>query len=222
MSLFVSLVDAPSSCLPHNSAKQRTILEPLPWNDVGEKGEGLNLFALEIMHSNPLSEKLDSTDVASSFDVDSQILEAQLDAALAEQGEKKVRLSKLKGLAICHEHQDLPMLGYMKDVAFMNGIQLEDKGFQGKPKTGLEENKKDNPHSSFGVHEKNEKNSRTSSCVREMKEGNPHSSSESQSTITQVLEDVSCLHLLVPILVSLLVLSLVLYTTFLIYSLVFM
>ncbi|KAF5472095.1 hypothetical protein F2P56_008837 [Juglans regia] len=189
MSLFASLADAPSSCLPHNSAKWRTVFQPLPQNNAGEEGEGLNPLALEIKHSNPSSQKSDSTDVASSFDVDSPILEAQLDAKFTEQDEIKVILTKLKELALCHEHQDLPVSGYMEDVAFMNGIQLEDKGFQGKP-TGVEENKEDNPHSSFGVHEKNEENPHPSSCVEEKKEGNPHSSSECQSTITQLIREV--------------------------------
>ncbi|XP_041024850.1 uncharacterized protein LOC121265327 isoform X2 [Juglans microcarpa x Juglans regia] len=189
MSLFASLVDAPSSCLPHNSAKWRTIFQPLPRNNAGEEGEELNPLALEIKHSNPSSQKSDSTDVASSFDVDSPILEAQLDAELAELDEIKVILTKLKELALCHEHQDLPVSGYMEDVAFMNGIQLEDKGFQGMP-TGVEENKEDNPHSSFGVHEKNEENPHPPSYVEEKKGGNPHSSSECWSTITQLIREV--------------------------------
>ncbi|KAG6640261.1 hypothetical protein I3843_10G153000 [Carya illinoinensis] len=153
MSLF-SLAVAPSTSVPQNTAKCRAIFWPLPLNDVVEKSEGFKPLTLEIKHSNQSSQKLDSTDVASSFDGYNQISEAHSNVNLVEQDEKEVILMKLKELARCHEHQDLPTLRNVENTSIMN---------------------EENPNSSSGVEEN---------------EDNPQSSSECQSIITQLIQEV--------------------------------
>ncbi|XP_059462373.1 uncharacterized protein LOC132191396 isoform X3 [Corylus avellana] len=147
ISLLASLAVAPGTSVAQSAAKWRTIFQALPPNDAGGKGKGFKALALEIEHSDHSSQKSDSTDVASSFDEDNRPLEAELDAKLVEQDEKNVILMKLKELALRCEHQDMPVLGFVDDTAVMNGIQLEDKTFLGKP-TGVEEKKEESPHSS--------------------------------------------------------------------------
>jgi hypothetical protein len=193
MSLLSSSVVAPSTYVPQNTTKWRTIFQALPPNDAGEEGEGFKPLALETEHSNHSSLKSDSADVASSFDGDNQSLESHLDRKLVEQDEKDVIFMKLKELALQPMSSDshgtaspcknkvegqvvgsrpieieefaLPMSGFVDDTTVLNGIQLEEKGFQVEP---------------MGVEEKNEV------CL--------HSSSKCQSIIAQVFEDVSCPH----------------------------
>nr|XP_023903305.1 ring canal kelch protein-like isoform X1 [Quercus suber]XP_023903306.1 ring canal kelch protein-like isoform X1 [Quercus suber] len=197
MSLLSSLVVAPSASVPQNTAKWKTIFQALPPNDAGEEGEGFKPLSLETEHSNYSSWKSDSTVVASSFDGNNQPLGARLDTKLVKQDEKDIIFMKLKELSLqpvssssngtsfpCNsqvegqaigsrpndsmcdlpiERKELavPMSGYVDDTAVLNGIQLEDKGFQVEP---------------TGVEEKNEE------CL--------HSSSEGQSIIAQLIQEV--------------------------------
>ncbi|KAF5471488.1 hypothetical protein F2P56_008275 [Juglans regia] len=144
MSLFAPLAVAPSTSVPRNTAKWRAIFQAFPLNDVVEKGEGFKPLTLEIKHSNHSSQKLD---VAYAFDGYNQISEAHSDVKLVEQDEKEVIVMKLKELARCREHQDLPTLRNVEDTAVMNGIQLEHKYFQ-REQTGAEDKNEDNPQSS--------------------------------------------------------------------------
>ncbi|KAL0011391.1 hypothetical protein SO802_006499 [Lithocarpus litseifolius] len=197
MSLLSSLVVAPSASVPQNTAKWKTIFQALPPNDAGEEGEGFKPLSLETGHSNYSSWKSDSTVVASSFDGNNQPLGACLDTELVKQDENDVICMKLKELSLqpvssssngisfpCNsqvegqvigsrpngsvcdlpiERKELavPMSGYVDDTTVLNGIQLEDKGFQVER---------------MGVEEKNEE------CH--------HSSSEGQSIIAQLIQEV--------------------------------
>jgi hypothetical protein len=197
ISLLASLAVAPGTSVTQSAAKRRTIFQALPPNDAGGKGKGFKALALEIEHSDHSSQKSDSTDVASSFDEDNQPLEAQLDANLVDQDEKNVILMKLKELALRCEHQDLPVLGFVDDTAVMNGIQLEEKTFpiplcehQDMPVLGFV----DDTAVMNGIQLEDNTFQGKPTGVEEKKEESPHSSTECQSTIAQVIEDVSCPH----------------------------
>ncbi|KAM3689940.1 hypothetical protein ACJW31_09G083400 [Castanea mollissima] len=197
MSLLSSLVVAPTASVPQNTAKWKTIFQALPPNDAGEEGEGFKPLSLETEHSNYSSWKSDSTVVAASFDGNYQPLGARLDTKLIKQDEKDIIFMKLKELSLqpvssssngtsfpCNsqvegqvigsrpngsvcdlpiERKELavPMSGIVDDTAVLNVIQLEDKGFQVEP---------------TGVEEKNEE------CH--------HSSSEDQSILAQLIQEV--------------------------------
>ncbi|GAV76895.1 Kelch_1 domain-containing protein/Dev_Cell_Death domain-containing protein [Cephalotus follicularis] len=135
MSLLASLAFAPSTSIPQNTAKWRSIFRVLPSTDRKEEGVEVPVTE-EARHSFHSTKKLDftnvySTDVASSLDKDNQPLETQLGAKVVEQDERDLILTKLKELALNRECQDLPLINYVEDSAVINDIHLEERGFPG-------------------------------------------------------------------------------------------
>ncbi|KAJ7950056.1 Kelch-like protein [Quillaja saponaria] len=104
--------------------------------------------------------KSDSTDLASSFDGDNQPLDSQLDLKAVEQDEKHLIFMKLKELALKNGSQDVSS-GNVDDTVLLNDINFEGKSYSAAS-AGFEENK----------------------------EASPYSSSECQSIISQLLQEV--------------------------------
>ncbi|PON94354.1 Development/cell death domain containing protein [Trema orientale] len=166
VSLLASFAVAPGTSVLQNTMKWRSIFPASSSRDTSEESEEFPPLGLESEHLKQSSQRSDSssTDVVSSFDGESQPLEAQFNVKVVQQGEKDLIYMKLKKLASKHEvndeRQDLSLRCDAKDISVTNGTHLEtddvenasvtndisskNKGYPGEP-LGVEDNYERNP-----------------------------------------------------------------------------
>lgn len=166
LSLLASLAVAPSTYVPQNTEKWRTIFQAYHSAETREEAVGFKPLSSEVEHFKILSMKLDSRYVAPSLDGDNKAREDKLDAKVVEQDEKDLVFKKLEELAHKCRPQESSLM-VIEDTPAMNDIQLEEKSL-------IEEQ--------MGSEEKNE--------------DSPCTSSNCQSTIAQVVENVCCLYMI--------------------------
>ncbi|XP_024026424.1 uncharacterized protein LOC21399422 [Morus notabilis] len=171
LSLLASLAVAPGTSALQNMAKSRTVFRAIPSRYTREVSEEFSTLALVAEHLSQSSQKSDSTDVASSLDGENQSLESQSDVKEVKQEEKDLIYMKLKALAlkdhISNEHKadaddtvisngmpikenDCPkelVIGVVTNPSVINDISLKEKGYQGEL-LGVEDNCEQTPSAS--------------------------------------------------------------------------
>ncbi|KAK8600050.1 hypothetical protein V6N13_060131 [Hibiscus sabdariffa] len=157
MSLLASLAVSPSTYLPHNTAKWRNIVQPLPSSGTKMEDEGFGPLAPVVEHANHTSGKWD-TDVffdeikvaddrcklpASEVEYFSQSsgksdttdftpfdpLETNVDAKITTQEEKDLVLTKLQELAQKRKDLDVSLMDQVEDSMVMKEGHIEDRTF---------------------------------------------------------------------------------------------
>ncbi|KAK8685270.1 hypothetical protein V6N13_041275 [Hibiscus sabdariffa] len=157
MSLLASLAVSPSTYLPHNTAKWRNIVQPLPSSGTKMEDEGFGPLAPVVEHANHTSGKWD-TDVffdeikvaddrcklpASEVENFSQSsgksdttdftpfdpLETNVDAKITTQDEKDLVLIKLQELAQKRKDLDVSLMDHVEDSTVMKEGHIEDRTF---------------------------------------------------------------------------------------------
>lgn len=128
ISKLSAMAVAPSSYVPQNTKKWRTLFQPISLPDGREVGQDLNPLAAEFVFpdSIQLNMKYDSSDVALCLNRDNNSLE-DLSRTQAVEEDDLIYL-KLKELALNSENLNPSPTGYVDDTAVTNDLHLEDKG----------------------------------------------------------------------------------------------
>ncbi|EEF35711.1 conserved hypothetical protein [Ricinus communis] len=124
MSLFASSPVAPGTSAPENTAKWRTIYQPISLSE--RRDEGYKPLASEV--ENHTSCSLNFMNDASSLDGKDKLLENQLNTNIVEQVEKDLTLQQLQGLAPNHEHKGSSLRDCVQGSTAINDMGVEENG----------------------------------------------------------------------------------------------
>ncbi|KAF7845261.1 ring canal kelch-like protein isoform X2 [Senna tora] len=139
MSLLASSAIGPGNYIPQKTMQWRTVSRSLPSHETSLEGVAFGNQNSEMENSTQLSQKSDSSGIASSFDANADIWQWDSHNVVkdAEQDEKSLIFMKLKELALNRESQDPSLSGMSEDTPDVNDMNFAEKGYL-EASTGLE------------------------------------------------------------------------------------